>query len=235
MKHAIFPSIPKAWSAIEQSGLALPACRSFAMAGNLSKGFSLVEVILASAVFVLLVAALAGAYLYGEEAAMLAGNRTRAVLLAEEGIEAVRNIRDAGFSNLADGVYGLSAAGNQWNLSGSSDTSDIFTRQMIISSVDSKRKSVTANVAWQQNAQRAGSVALATYFTDWIAPAGGGAPPASCAAYCQTLPAGYAGGICRQNTQQCVNNSEIYEAGGDSICAASFPGDSSHDTCCCQP
>ena len=121
-----------------------------------SNGFSLVEVILASSVFILLVTSLVGAYLYGEESTALAGNRARATLLAEEGLEATRNIRDAGFSNLIDGAYGLTTTSNQWNLSGSSDATDIFTRQLTISSVDAKRKSVTANIAWQQNPQRTG-------------------------------------------------------------------------------
>src|SRR3989338_1390661 len=121
---------------------------------NVQQGFSLVEVILSSAIFVLLVTALVGAYLYGQESPALAGNRAGATMLAEEGLEAVRNIRDAGFSNLTDGDYGLTTAGNQWNLSGSQDTSDIFSRQIVISSVDAKRKSITANVSWQQNSQR---------------------------------------------------------------------------------
>src|SRR3989338_2006653 len=108
-----------------------------------SNGFSLVEIILASSVFVLLVTALVGSYLYGQEATMLAGNRARATMLAEEGLEAVRNIRDPAFANLTNGTYGLTTTGNQWNLSGSSDVIDIFTRQMVISSVDTKRKSVT--------------------------------------------------------------------------------------------
>ncbi|OGY72550.1 MAG: hypothetical protein A3H61_01780 [Candidatus Jacksonbacteria bacterium RIFCSPLOWO2_02_FULL_44_20] len=134
-----------------------------------SNGFSLVEVILASAIFVLLLTALVGAYLYGQESTALAGNRARAALLAEEGLEAVRNIRDADFSNLADGAYGLTTTSNQWNLSGSSDATDIFTRQLTISSVDAKRKSVTANVSWQQNPQRIGLVSFATRFTNWLA------------------------------------------------------------------
>lgn len=198
-------------------------------------GFSLVEVILASAVFALLVTVLVGAYLYGQESTALAGNRARAVLLAEEGLEAVRNIRDPAFVNLTDGTYGLTTTGDQWDLFGSQDTSDIFTRQVVVSSVDTTRKSVAVNVTWQQNPQRSGIVSLVTYLTNWISPKGGGAPPASCAAYCQTLPAGYTSGSCRQNTQQCTNNGEIYELGGDSICIAGFPGDSSQNTCCCQP
>ena len=137
------------------------------MAGK-QAGFSLVEVILSSAVFVLLVTALVGAYLYGQEATALAGNRARANMLAEEGLEAVRNIRDANFANLTDGTYGLTTTGNQWNLSGSSDVTDIFTRQIVISTVDTKRKSVTANVTWQQNPQRSGAIFFITYLTNWI-------------------------------------------------------------------
>jgi len=127
-----------------------------------------VEVLLAGTVFALLVTALVGAYLYGEEATELSGNRARAVLLAEEGLEAARNIRDAAFSNLTDGTFGLSTTGNQWNLSGASDTSDIFTRQITISTIDSKRKSITSNVTWQQNVQRTGSVTLVSRLTNWL-------------------------------------------------------------------
>lgn len=132
-------------------------------------GFSLVEVILASSVFVLLVTVLVGAYLYGQESTAFSGNRVRAAMLAEEGLEAARNIRDDGFSNLADGAYGLTTTGSQWNLSGSSDAADIFTRQVIIAAVDAKRKSATVNVTWQQNPQRNGLVSLTTRFTHWLA------------------------------------------------------------------
>ncbi|MDD5626511.1 MAG: prepilin-type N-terminal cleavage/methylation domain-containing protein [Patescibacteria group bacterium] len=194
------------------------------------QGFSLVEVILASAVFVLFVTALVGAYLYGQESTALAGNRARATILAEEGLEAVRNIRDAGFSNLTDGTYGLAVVGNQWALFGTSDTTGIFTRQITISAVDSERKSVTANVAWQQNAQRPGAVALTTYLTNWKK----ATPVNSCDIYCQLLGT-YTTGTCRENSQQCTKYDEIYEAGGDPICVTSFPGDASHDTCCCKP
>lgn len=129
--------------------------------------FSLVEVILANAVFALLLVGLMGIYLYGEESSMTAGNRNRAILMAEEGIEAVKNIADASFANLVDGTYGLTTTTNQWNLAGSSDVRDIFTRQVTISTVDSKRKAITSTVAWQQNLQRPGSVSAVTRLTNW--------------------------------------------------------------------
>lgn len=132
-------------------------------------GFSIVEAMLSTGLFVMIVSALVGSYLYGQEATQLAGNRARAVFLAEEGIEAVRNIRDANFNNLVDGTYGLTISGNQWVLSGASDTTQQFTRNIVVSSIDAKRKSVTANVSWQQNAQRTGLTTIATELTNWVA------------------------------------------------------------------
>lgn len=135
---------------------------------NILKGFSVVEALLAVSIFALLVTALFGAYFYGQESAVLAGNRTRAALFAEEGIEATRNIRDAGFSNLIDGTHGLSTAGNQWSFSGASDTLGIFTRSVVVSPVDSHRKNVVSTVTWQQNPERSGTVSVATELTEWL-------------------------------------------------------------------
>lgn len=129
--------------------------------------FSLLEVILAISIFILLATALVGGYLYGQEATMLAGNRAQATFLAEEALEAVRNMRDEDFSNLTNGTHGLVISGNQWTLSGSSDTNGIFTRQVEISSIDGDRKEVTSVVTWQQNVQRSGLVSLNTYLTNW--------------------------------------------------------------------
>lgn len=135
-------------------------------------GFSLVEVILATSVFALLATSFAGVFLYGEEATAMAGQRARALALAEEGLEASRNMRDAGYNNLTVGTHGLTIASNQWAFSGANDTNDIFTREVVVTSVDSDRKNVTANVTWQQNPQRTGSVSLITRLTDWLATSG---------------------------------------------------------------
>lgn len=199
---------------------------------NGSKGFSLVEVLLAVSVFGLIAAGLIGGLIYGQESTALAGQRTRATILADEGLEAVRNIRDENFSNLTDGTYGLTISGNKWILSGSQDVTDIFTRQIVISSIDTSRKSVTATVSWQQNPQRNGSVILTTNLTAWINQVGGGASASSCGTYCQSLITPlYVGGACRATTANCSANGEIYESGGDTFCT----GGASADTCCCQP
>lgn len=129
-------------------------------------GFSLLEVLLSSAVFALVVTAMVGVLIYSSESSNLAGKRFQATNLAEEGLEALRNIRDEAFSNLTAGTSGL-AQGTTWSLSGSSDTVGIFTRAETITAVSSQRKSVTSNLSWTQNAQRTGSVSLETRFTNW--------------------------------------------------------------------
>lgn len=113
-------------------------------------GFSVVEILLAVTVFGFLVVALVGAIIYGRASGAESGDHTRAMALAEEGLEAVRNIRDASFSNVTNSspTFGLAQSGGVWTLSGTSDTSGIFTRTVSISAVDSVRKAVTVTVSW---------------------------------------------------------------------------------------
>jgi hypothetical protein len=150
-----------------------------------SSGFSLVEVILSTAVFALLVTALVGAYLYGEEATVLAGNRARAALLAEEGIEAVRNIRDSAWNENVYTQSGVSANTGAWTFAGegTNETIDIFTRTLTFANACRDSGNLIVNcpglyidvhtiiaasaVSWQQNLQRTGLVTLVAYLTNW--------------------------------------------------------------------
>ena len=119
------------------------------------------------ALLAIVATALIGAFLSGQSGIATAGQRARASFLAEEGLEAVRNIADAGYSNLVDGTYGLVLSGSVWTLAGSSDATDIFTRQVTVASIDADRKQVNVTVTWQQNPQRTGSVNAASYFSNW--------------------------------------------------------------------
>jgi len=131
-------------------------------------GFGLIDVILASSIFALIITFLVSAFLYGEESTTLCGKRARAILLAEEGLEAARNIRDNNFVNLSDGTHGLTTSNNIWEFSGNYDITDIFTRQIEISTIDEDTKEITSNISWQQNPQRTGLVSLATRLTNWV-------------------------------------------------------------------
>lgn len=188
-------------------------------------GFSLIETLLAIGLFVLLSVAFIGAMVYGREGAMTSGTRMRATYLADEALEVARNIRDENFENLVAGTYGLAIQGGQWEIQESPDVTDGFTRQVTVSDVDDETKLIGSIVTWSQTAQRPGQVTISTYLTSWHSGGGGGG---SCASYCQELA--YRSGICRQNEQQCSNNGETHESGGDAFCT----GGPSEDTCCCQ-
>lgn len=129
-------------------------------------GFSPVEALLAATVFGMVVVAIVGAIIFGRTSTATSGERQRATLLAEEGVEAVRNMRDAAYTNLADGTYGLAKSGNVWTLSGSSDTTGIFTRSVTISAVDTGRKTVTANVSWPYGTTSS-QVSVSSRLTNW--------------------------------------------------------------------
>ena len=134
---------------------------------NNRRGFLLIEVLLSISVFVLAVLAFSGALMYGQENVNLAGARSRAVFLAEEGLEVVKNMRDNDFVNLADGTYGLVVSGSNWIFSGANDITDIFTREVQIATVDANTKQITSNITWPQNLQRQGNISLVTYLTNW--------------------------------------------------------------------
>lgn len=127
----------------------------------------MVEVILSATLLLLLAVFAVRAYLYGVESIALSGSRQRALDYAEEGLEAVRNIRDSSFDNLSVGTYGLSTSTGQWVLTGTSSTNGEFTRQISIASASTSRKIATSTVTWAQNSQRSGSLSLATYLDDW--------------------------------------------------------------------
>jgi prepilin-type N-terminal cleavage/methylation domain-containing protein len=135
-------------------------------------GFSLVEIILSLAILALLTVALIGNFIYSQESAVVAGAKSRAAFLAEEGLEATRNIRDAAFTNLVDGNYGLATSSNQWVFFGTQDVTGIYTRQIQISTPSANRKQIISQVTWQQTPQRTGTISLITYLTNWVATAG---------------------------------------------------------------
>lgn len=134
------------------------------------KGISLIEVILSVA----LLGVFASVFIFGlitaQENIRITGMRTRALFLAQEGLEAARSLRDTNYANLSNGTYGLVQSGGHWVFSGSQDITEGFTRDITISSVDTDTKNITSHITWQQNLQRNGTLTLTTRLTNWHAP-----------------------------------------------------------------
>jgi|GEM_PF-1577839 len=130
------------------------------------QGFSIIEVLLAATIFGFLVTALVGAIIYGRVSNVTAGDHNRAMIVAEEGLEAARNISDSGFANLTTGTHGLLQSGGTWTFSGVSDTVDVFTRSVVVSTVDSTHKDVVVTVSWNSGGSQ---VTSTERFSNWRA------------------------------------------------------------------
>jgi hypothetical protein len=168
-----------------------------------------------------------GALIYSQKTFAFSGMRNRAVFLAEEGLEATRNIRDAAFTNLVNGSYGLAIVLNQWTLGSAPDnTENTFYRTITISTIDSNTKNIVSSVLFTDNFGKSQTVSLSSYLTNWQAPM-----ISTCSQYCISLgiPA-YTAGTCRRNNGACVTNSETRQIGGNIYCTVS-----PNTTCCCKP
>ncbi len=97
-----------------------------------SSGHSVVELLIAIAIFTIISSAIIFLTLDSEIASQKDAERTRAILVAQEGLEAVRSIRDKDFASLTNGTYGLILQNGKWVLGGTSDTTDNMTRTIDI-------------------------------------------------------------------------------------------------------
>lgn len=140
-------------------------------------GFSLVEIMLGVGVLALIVTAIAGAFSFAEQSIFLAGARSRAIDIAEEGLEAARNMRDEAWTNLSAGNNGVATTSNQYGFSGTSDTVlGVFTRVVNVAQPDNVRRNITSTVTWTLRDAQTASVALMTRLADWRRKTAGGAP-----------------------------------------------------------
>lgn len=105
-----------------------------------------------------------GGLFMAEEATSQAGMRNKALFLAQEGLEAARDIRDQNFSNLSNGTYGISVTGTASFLGSSDITDGIYTRTVTVSDVSTGIKKINSQVSWS-GFSRSQSVSLNTYLS----------------------------------------------------------------------
>ncbi|MBU1349056.1 hypothetical protein KJ781_03235, partial [Patescibacteria group bacterium] len=130
-------------------------------------GQSLVEVLVAIAVFVVGVSTFVAMLLNAATSERLANERQKAGLLAEEGIEALRSIRDASYDVLGSGTYGLAATGTVWGLSDTPDDTDGYVRSLELDCDTMDFCAVTSTVSWMFAPGLPQSVTYATLLTNW--------------------------------------------------------------------
>lgn len=218
-------------------------------------GMSIVEVILAIAIFVMIGAGTVVSITNGLSTTRLAREQQFATALAVEGLEGTTAMRNHNWSNLAVGTYGLSESGGSWSFIPGSDQdpSGRFTRMITVSAIsrdgngnivtsggtlDPNSRMVEVSVIWNVTPTRQNTVSMSQLLTNWSqslgqagggSGGGGGTPITTCQQYCQSNS--YSAGTCRPNAQQCLNNGQVYQAAGNTYCT----GGASSDTCCCTP
>ena len=93
-------------------------------------GQGLLEIIIAMAVFGIIASALASLSLGGFKGLTQGGQRTAAEIFAQQGMEAVRAIRDRAWNENISGPTGVQIQTNQWRFSGTQDVTPppVYTR-----------------------------------------------------------------------------------------------------------
>lgn len=142
-------------------------------------GQLLVEILIAISLAAVLLPTLIGSVIISVQGKAQEQNRTQAVLLQKEAEDAVRNIRDSGWTNLpANGTYHPVVSGGAWSLSPNSESINGFTRQVVLAStsrdsdgnivtsggtVDPSTRTVIVTVSW--SSPIAASITSTMYLT----------------------------------------------------------------------
>lgn len=113
----------------------------------MNRGFLIIEVIITVAIFGLVGLVLLNEVFYSQRNDLLAGNLNQATALAQEGIEIIKNIRDAEFYDLGSDKKGLLLTNNEWQLVNQPEIIDnFFKRKINIVDLDQWRKEITVTV-----------------------------------------------------------------------------------------
>jgi len=134
------------------------------------RGVSLIEVIVAIALFVIIAPSIVVMVLGGVQNVAKSEERLAALMLAQGGLEAARSIRDHDWNDLTVGIHGLSSSNGYWELQSTPETIGVYTRQITISDSSANQKELISQVSWGSS----GFVTLNTRLSDWenAAPAG---------------------------------------------------------------
>lgn len=151
-----------------------------------SRGSLLVEVVIGAAIILVLILSLSAAFTVYLKTALLDTHKIQATSLAEEGLEAMRFIRDSGWSNLTAFPVGspvyLDFTGTSWVATTSVSKmyiDSVFVRTVTVDqvlrdsgnkiassgTVDANTKKITVSVSWREG-DATSTKTLATYLTN---------------------------------------------------------------------
>lgn len=159
---------------------------------NFQEGMSVIEVVLAAAIFVIFASSAVRSLLQNYNANRTGAEYTIATQFASEGLEAVRSIKNQSFASLVNtSGCGLVRTANLWafqtsctNNTLTHNSSDNYIRTIKVESVnrnavppagdivpagsaDPSTKKITSTVTWNFSAGRPETMSLVTYLSDW--------------------------------------------------------------------
>jgi len=126
-----------------------------------------VEAVLAVTLLAVIATTLVGVAVMSSRGTVRAGEHSRALSYASEGLEAVRSVRDDDWSNVTGGSYGVAMRGGEWQLQANSTSENGFTRTIDITELSTSRREVAAEVTWTDVSDSSRSVTLTTRMTNW--------------------------------------------------------------------
>jgi len=149
---------------------------------TLQYGQLLIELVVAMGIFAIFFPALITGLVASREGRAQQEQRLQAIAIVKEIEEAVRSVRESGWSNFAqNGIYRPVVIGSSWSLASGSATIDGFTREVVISDVyrdangvivttggtlDASTKKVTTTVSW--GSPFSSSIEVVTYLTRFL-------------------------------------------------------------------
>ena len=132
------------------------------------KGFSIIELIVASAIFVLFISSSGMLLFSGEDVGRVNLTLYKANLYTQEGLEATRVIRDGNWEALTQGDHGLQKSGSTWVFNGTSDVlENKYRRTITVASINENKKEVRSSVRWFNAFGQEKQVEFTTHFTNW--------------------------------------------------------------------
>ena len=150
-----------------------------------SRGMGLIEILIVVAILGIGFSAIISFLIFSRGVSHQTIRNTEATSLAEEGVEAVRRMRDQSWSNVsAAGTYYPVISGGSWTLDGSDPgpINNLYTRTVRFDNVyrndandniaasgtlDSNSKKLTIRVFWQEGSRNK-EVVLTTYITNFL-------------------------------------------------------------------
>lgn len=150
---------------------------------NKRSGQTVLEVVIALALFSFIAAAIISLILGSLHGGQQGSQHLEADAFSQEGIEALRSIRDGAWNELPSSTSGVSVSVNQWVATGVSDSLPPFTRTVTVSDVcrnvsgdiaacpasytDPHTKYAESRVDWSTIENTPNTLVRSSYFTNW--------------------------------------------------------------------